>query len=76
LSFLLQRLLKQTPCGEWSRKTVGEIVIHAARGEDAVKAIANMNQSGAIRLIVTENGGLVGVLALRDMLTYFSLGWY
>jgi predicted transcriptional regulator len=71
--------VKETPRGEWNHKTVGENVTPCGPGntigpgEDAVKAIATMNQSGASRLMVTENGRLVGILALKDMLTFLSL---
>jgi len=71
--------VKETPRGEWSHKTVGEIVIPCGPGntigpgEDAVKAIATMKESGASRLMVTENGRLVGILALKDLLTFLSL---
>ncbi len=71
--------VKETPRGEWNHKMVGEIAIPCGPGntigpgEDAVKAIATMNQTGASRLMVTENGRLVGILALKDMLTFLSL---
>ena len=32
-----------------------------------------MNQSGVSRLLVVENGRLVGLVSLKDLLDFFSL---
>jgi CBS domain-containing protein len=32
-----------------------------------------MNQSGVTRLLVVENGRLVGIVTLKDLLDFFSL---
>lgn len=41
--------------------------------EDAVKAISQMKQTGQSRLMVLENGRLVGIIALKDLLEFLSL---
>ena len=73
------REIKEIPRDEWKRKTAGEIAVQCSPGntigpdEDAIKAISVMNQTGASRLMVTENGRLVGIIALKDMLKFLSL---
>ncbi|MDY7037400.1 MAG: site-2 protease family protein [Thermodesulfobacteriota bacterium] len=71
--------VKDIPREEWIRKTVGKIAVRClpentiGPEEDAMKAISIMNQSGASRLMVIENGRLVGIIALKDMLKFLSL---
>ena len=40
---------------------------------DAMKALAAMSRNHASRLLVTDEGKLVGVLALKDLLKFLSL---
>ena len=73
------REIKEIPREEWKQKTTGDIAVPCSQentigpDEDAVKAISIMNQTGASRLMVTENGRLVGIIALKDMLQFLSL---
>ena len=49
------------------------MILWESADEDAIKAISTMNQTGASRLMVTENGRLMGIIALKDMLKFLSL---
>jgi len=40
---------------------------------DATKALEQMNRMGVSRLLVVDHGKLVGILTLKDMLTFLSL---
>ena len=71
--------VKQIPREEWSRKTVGAAAVQCSTentigpDEDAVKAVSKMNQNGLSRLMVVDEGRLVGIIALKDMLKFLSL---
>ena len=73
------RDIKAIPKEEWGRETVGQIAERcppeAVIGPqtDAVKALAIMNQTGLSRLLVAEDGRLVGILTLKDLLAFLSL---
>jgi Zn-dependent protease/predicted transcriptional regulator len=71
--------IKEVPREEWNQKRVGDLK-NPCSGEntlsadtDAVEALSLMNRTGASRLMVTENGRLVGVVTLKDMLKFLSL---
>ena len=71
--------IKQFPPAEWDRHTVQELTRPCSPEntvtpeEDAVKALAKMNQGHATRLMVVDHGHLVGIVALRDLLRFLSL---
>jgi len=71
--------LKEIPREEWERKSVGEIAIPCSpentieQHADALKALALMTRTGASRLMVVEENRLVGIIALKDMLSFLSL---
>ena len=73
------RDVKEVPQDEWEQYTVGEIMggctpensIHP--DADAMKALANMSRTGASRLLVVQDGGLVGIITLKDLLGFLSL---
>ena len=64
---------------EWDRQTVGAIVEKCAPensvdpGTDAMKALAMMSRTGTSRLMVVDGDRLLGILALKDLLKFFSL---
>jgi Zn-dependent protease/predicted transcriptional regulator len=73
------RQVKEIPREAWSRETV-RVAASAclpdntiAPDTDAIKALAAMNQTGLSRLLVVENGRLVGIVTLKDLLDFFSL---
>ncbi|MEN6623478.1 MAG: site-2 protease family protein [Smithella sp.] len=67
------------PKADWSAHTVGEIMQPLSNEtvvgpeEDAFKALAIMNQTGNSRLMVVDEGQLVGIIALKDMFKLLSL---
>ena len=71
--------VKEVPREAWHRVTVGEIARTAGPDNtvdadgDAVAALSLMRRSGNSRLMVTENGHLVGVIALKDMLKMLAM---
>lgn len=64
---------------EWDRRSVAELAEPCSDENtvtpdtDAVKALAVMNRTGNSRLMVAENGRLVGIVALKDLLQLLSL---
>ncbi len=73
------REIKAIPREQWGRHTVGEVAkaLSAentiAPGADAMQALSRMSQTGNSRLLVIEDGRLVGVIALKDLLQFFAL---
>jgi predicted transcriptional regulator len=73
------REVKEIPQEAWSRETVREAARPCSADNtispatDAIKALAVMNQSGVSRMLVVEDGRLVGVVTLKDLLDFFSL---
>ena len=73
------REVKAVPRGQWEQKKVEDIATECSPEniigpqEDAIKAISIMNQTGASRLMVVEDGKLVGIIALKDMLQFLAL---
>jgi len=73
------RQVKEIPREEWAYRKVGEITSPCSPENtigsqaDAMKALSVMSKSGLSRLMVTEGNRLVGIIALKDMLTFLSL---
>jgi predicted transcriptional regulator len=71
--------IRALPRESWARYTVREIAIETCErnsiGPDvhAINALSLMNQTGATRLLVVENGELVGVITLKDLLQFLSM---
>ena len=70
--------VKEIPRSQWDEATIDDIV-QPCNGdnticpdEDAAEALSRMSRSGRSRLVVTDNGQLVGILSLRDMLKYLT----
>jgi Zn-dependent protease/predicted transcriptional regulator len=67
------------PRDEWTMQTVGAVATpcneYTTIGpeEDANKALDIMNRTGNNRLMVVDGDKLVGIIALKDMLTLLSL---
>ncbi len=73
------KMIKEIPRKEWGRKTVGEIVMGCSPENtidsqaDAMEALSLMNRTGSSRIMVTEENRLVGILSLKDMLSFLDL---
>ncbi len=71
--------VQQVPREEWNKVTVGELATQCSADNtiepqaDATKALSLMAQTGSGRLIVIEQGRMVGVITLKDMLKFLSL---
>lgn len=73
------REIKAVPRSAWAVTTVAEILqpISASGtvrpGDDGMRALEKMRREGRSRLLVLEDGKLVGILALKDLLELFEL---
>lgn len=73
------RNVKEVPQEEWGHRTVGEIARDCTRENsispdaDALAALSVMSKGGNSRLIVVEKGRLVGVISMKDLLSFLAL---
>jgi len=73
------REVKEIPREAWSRESVGRLATRCSPentigpGADAIQALTIMNQTGVSRLMVVEGGHLVGIVTLKDLLSFLSL---
>ncbi|MEJ2226612.1 MAG: site-2 protease family protein [Syntrophobacterales bacterium] len=73
------REVKEIPRENWTHETIREAASTCSAENtispdtDAIKALGRMNQSGVSRLLVVEDGRLVGIVTLKDLLDFFSL---
>jgi Zn-dependent protease/predicted transcriptional regulator len=71
--------IKQVPREQWSQRTAGDIAEACSDRNtigpdaDAMKALGEMNRRGVSRMLVVEDGRLVGVLSVRDLMDYLSV---
>jgi Zn-dependent protease/predicted transcriptional regulator len=71
--------VKEIPRNEWPYRTVGEVAGSCSVDRtispdaDAVKALSKMSRTGNSRLLVVDQGRLVGILSLKDLLRFLSL---
>jgi predicted transcriptional regulator len=71
--------VKEIPENDRKKKKVGDLARDCTQyntispDEDAMKALSRMNQSNSSRLMVVEDGRLVGMIALKDMMKLLSL---
>jgi len=79
LGCVTTRSIREVPRAEWSRQSVSSILEPCseentvAGDSDAMVALAKMNRTGTSRLMVVEDGTLIGILALKDLLKFLSL---
>jgi Zn-dependent protease/CBS domain-containing protein len=73
------REVKEIPRENWTHETIREAATACSPDNtispdtDAIKALGRMNQTGVSRLLVVEDGHLVGIVTLKDLLDFFSL---
>lgn len=71
--------IKELPRDDWERTSAGALAEACteensiAPHADAMNALSRMSRTRASRLMVVEDGRLVGILALKDLLEFFSL---
>jgi len=72
-------MVKGIPKEDWKIRKVGEIVSpcsddNSVRADaDAMDALSKMYRSGNSRLLVVEDGKLVGIITLKDMMKFLSI---
>jgi len=71
--------IRSIPREEWRQHSVQELMRPCSdentitSDTNAVSALSKMSQSGLSRLLVVENGQLLAIVALRDLLDFLSL---
>jgi CBS-domain-containing membrane protein len=71
--------VKAVPRSQWAGRTVGELTVPCspqntvAPSADAFAVLTAMSRTGRSRLLVADDGGLVGIVTLRDLLDLFAL---
>ncbi len=73
------REVKELPRGRWDRTRI-DAVMDTCSAEntitpdtDAMDALMAMNRTGSSRMMVVQQGRLVGMLAMRDLMRFLSL---
>lgn len=73
------RQIKELPREEWDTTTVGALAEgcspdnSVAPDADAMEVLSRMSRNRSSRLLVVDGGRLVGIIALKDLLEFFSL---
>jgi Zn-dependent protease/CBS domain-containing protein len=73
------RKLKDVPRGDWPHRLVGDVAESCEKATvvgpdmDATAALEIMNRTGNSRLMVVENGRLVGIVTLKDLMKVLAL---
>lgn len=71
--------LSGIPRQEWSKHTVGEVMLSDLQmvtigaDADALEALGKMQRNGTSRLLVTDDGRLLGIVSLKDLLRFLDL---
>ena len=78
IGFVTTRMVKEVPKEDWKLRKVEDIVRpctvnnSVSTDADAMDALSKMYQSGNSRLMVLEDGKLVGIIALKDMMIFYQ----
>jgi len=73
------RQVKELPREEWERTTVGALADQCSPDnsvgpdEDAMEVLSRMSRNRSSRMLVVQDGRLVGIVSLKDLLEFFSL---
>jgi Zn-dependent protease/CBS domain-containing protein len=79
LGCVTTRDIRAVPQDEWDRRTVGSLANHCSLDNsipstaDAMEALSKMSRTRNSRLMVVDDGHLVGMIALKDLLDFLSL---
>jgi len=71
--------VREVPRAEWQRTTVGAVAIPCSPDDvvapdvEVMAALAAMSSAGKSRLLVLEEGRLVGLVALKDLLRFLAV---
>ncbi len=73
------RQVKETPRDQWALRTVGDVANRCSSentiepAADAMKALSIMSRTGNSRLMVVDDGRLVGIITLKDIMGFLSV---
>lgn len=73
------RQVKDIPRDQWTSRTVGNVAIRCSPentidpAADALKALSVMSRTGNSRLMVVDDGRLVGIITLKDIMGFISI---
>ncbi len=73
------REVKEIPQEQWPHRTAGQVAQDCSETNtispdaDALNALSRMSRNGSSRLMVVEGDQVVGIIALKDMLSFLSL---
>jgi CBS domain-containing protein len=73
------RQVKETPRDQWTLRTVGDVASRCSSentiepAADALKALSVMSRTGNSRLMVVDDGRLVGIITLKDIMGFLSV---
>jgi Zn-dependent protease/CBS domain-containing protein len=73
------RQVKEVPRDQWQHRTVGEAVVQCSPRTavppdyDAMKALGLMSRTGNSRLLVVEDGRLLGIISNKDLLSHIAV---
>ncbi len=76
---VVSKRVKSIPQSEWDQKDIGSIMEPLttdntiAPNVDSTRALSLMNRTGNSRLLVMQDGQLLGIVALKDMLRLLEL---
>ena len=76
---ITSRQVKDIPRDLWTSRTVGNVAIRSSPentidpAADALKALSVMSKTGNSRLMVVDDGRLVGIITLKDILGFISI---
>ena len=73
------RHVKEIPRDQWAIRTVGDVARQCSSentigpAEDALQALSVMSKTGNSRLMVVDDGRLVGIITLKDIMGFLSV---
>src|SRR5512143_89187 len=76
---ITSRQVKDVPRDQWTSRTVGNVASRCSRentidpAADALKALSVMSRTGNSRLMVVDDGRLVGIITLKDIMGFISI---
>jgi Zn-dependent protease/predicted transcriptional regulator len=76
---ITSREVKDIPRDQWTSRTVGNVASRCSPensiepAADALKALSVMSRTGNSRLMVVDDGRLVGIITLKDIMGFISV---
>ena len=79
VGMIATRALADIPRADWSQHTVNEVMrrdlgpVSIAPSDDALHAMEKMQRSASSRLVAVQDGRLVGIVSLKDLMRFLHL---